>query len=525
MQLSNGDKISSTQEGDLKLSSQLPSTKATVLPHLTTSSLISLGKLCDEGCNISLNKETMQVQRNGNMVLQGYRNQNDGLWDIPVYNHPNPKTSIQPDNYILPPSHNIYKYDTINLLKSDRPTKTYKHAPSFKTKRSKTHLNHSRAPEHFDDIIKEFNVGKTEDKVNIIIYKKQTKRKLVQYLHATCFSPVSSTWIKAIENGNFISWPGLTANLVRKHLPPSIATARGHIRQEYQGLQSTKPLTIAPNAVAATLTSKHETPAKTNEIINFIIDTSDSVAYWDLCGRFPYRSAEGNQYIMITYHVDANAILIQPLRNREAETITKAWNNIYDRLQKAGQSPTVFIMDNEASAHLKNTMDSIGIKYQLVTPHNHRANLAERAIQSFKSHFKAGLCSVDPNFPINQWDQLLQQAEITLNLLRNATTNPKLSAYSYLFGNYNFLKHPMAPPGIKVVAHSKPGIRQSWQPNGELGYYVGPATQHYRCFRVYFPKTKTIRVTDTVTFIPHLVPIPEVKRIISDKRQMTLSHY
>ena len=116
MQLSNGDKISSTQEGDLKLSSQLPSTKATVLPHLTTSSLISLGKLCDEGCNISLNKETMQVQRNGNMVLQGYRNQNDGLWDIPVYNHPNPKTSIQPDNYILPPSHNIYKYDTINFL-------------------------------------------------------------------------------------------------------------------------------------------------------------------------------------------------------------------------------------------------------------------------------------------------------------------------------------------------------------------------------------------------------------------------
>ena len=126
VQLPNGDKISSTQEGDLKLSSQLPSTKATVLPHLTTSSLISLGKLCDEGCNISLNKETMQVKKDGNMVLQGYRNHNDGLWDIPIYNHPNPKTSIQPDNYILPPSHNIYKYDTINLMKSDRPTKTFK---------------------------------------------------------------------------------------------------------------------------------------------------------------------------------------------------------------------------------------------------------------------------------------------------------------------------------------------------------------------------------------------------------------
>ena len=40
-------------------------------------------------------------------------------------------------------------------------------------------------------------------------------------------------------------------------------------------------------------------------------------------------------------------------------------------------------------------MKSMNIKYQLVPPSNHRANNAERAIQTFKNHFIAGLCSVD----------------------------------------------------------------------------------------------------------------------------------
>jgi hypothetical protein len=35
-------------------------------------------------------------------------------------------------------------------------------------------------------------------------------KELINYLHATSFSPVKYAWIKAIKNGNFTSWPGLT---------------------------------------------------------------------------------------------------------------------------------------------------------------------------------------------------------------------------------------------------------------------------------------------------------------------------
>ena len=31
--------------------------------------------------------------------------------------------------------------------------------------------------------------------------------------------------------------------------------------------------------------------------------------------------------------------------------------------------------------------------------------------------------------------------------------NPALLAYSYIFGEYNFVVTPMSPPGTKVVTH------------------------------------------------------------------------
>lgn len=49
---------------------------------------------------------------------------------------------------------------------------------------------------------------------------------------------------------------------------------------------------------------------KTNEVIYALFNSSPSgLAYIDLTGRFPYRSARGNEYIFVAYHYDANAIL------------------------------------------------------------------------------------------------------------------------------------------------------------------------------------------------------------------------
>jgi hypothetical protein len=68
-------------------------------------------------------------------------------------------------------------------------------------------------------------------------------------------------------------------------------------------------------------------------------------------------------------------------------------------------------MDNEASTALKNMLvNKFQMTYQLVPPHIHQRNAAERAIRTFKNHFVAGLCSTNPDFPLRLRDSLLPQA-------------------------------------------------------------------------------------------------------------------
>ena len=160
---------------------------------------------------------------------------------------------------------------------------------------------------------------------------------------------------------------------------------------------------------------------------------------------------------------------------------------------------------------LKEAMCKKDITFQLVPPHSHRTNLAERATQTFKNHFKAGLASLGPDFPLTEWDRMIYQVVITLNLLMSARINPKLSAYAYIFRGFNSNNTPIAPPGTKLIAYDKPNKRASWAPNEEECWYIVPSLDHYICVNCYFLRTRVERNVDTVTFVPCAVPFPAVK--------------
>jgi hypothetical protein len=99
------------------------------------------------------------------------------------------------------------------------------------------------------------------------------------------------------------------------------------------------------------------------------------------------------------------------------------------RLAARGLSVDLQILDNEASMAYKEAIIlKWKVTFQLVPPDMHRRNWAERAIRTFKDHFLAILAGVDAAFPPYLWDLLLPQAELTLNLLRQATLNPRISA-------------------------------------------------------------------------------------------------
>ena len=56
------------------------------------------------------------------------------------------------------------------------------------------------------------------------------------------FLPNTKKINKFHQKKSFVSWPGLTPDLIRKHSPLSIPTAKLHLDRDKQGLESTKIL-------------------------------------------------------------------------------------------------------------------------------------------------------------------------------------------------------------------------------------------------------------------------------------------
>jgi hypothetical protein len=327
-------------------------------------------------------------------------------------------------------------------------------------------------------------------------HDNNNQKDLINYLHAACFSPVKSTWITAIKNGNLSSWPGLTEHAVEKHLSKSAATTKGHLNQQRQNARTTK--------VKPTKAINQETDIdhgiKNQFVYAATIDAGQ--IYTDQTGRFPVVSSKGNKYIMILYDYDSNAILAQPIKDRTSPDLLKAFQVMEQELVARGLKPKLMKLDNEASKLLKTYLHQQDITFQLVPPYIHRRNSAERAIRSFKDHLIAGLFSTDKSFPMHLCDRLLPQAVITLNMLRTSRINPKLSVATHLFGQYDFNRAPMVPPGTRIIAHETPNRRRTWAPHGQDGWYIGPALEHYRCYTVHITKTRQDRIVETVEFFP-----------------------
>lgn len=126
-------------------------------------------------------------------------------------------------------------------------------------------------------------------------------KELINLYHATCFSPNKNTWIEAIRKGFFIGWPGLTTKAVQQHLTQSVPSTKGHMKQAPKNYRPTNSI----NHLATT----NDQPTSTFKVLHFSGQT-----YSDLTGRFPVQSSSGNNYLLVFFHVDSNAILVEPLK-------------------------------------------------------------------------------------------------------------------------------------------------------------------------------------------------------------------
>jgi hypothetical protein len=197
------------------------------------------------------------------------------------------------------------------------------------------------------------------------------------------------------------------------------------------------------------------------------------------------------------------------LHDRTSGDYTRAYGDLLDFFAERKKKVTVIKLDNEKSAEVEDMFRQRDTEYAYVPPGNHRTLKAERAIRAAKNHIIAMLCTADDEFPMYLWDKVLPQAELTIKHLRECKSNPAVSAYEGMFNKkYDFDAHPIAPVGIKVIVHDKPDNRASWDAHGVEGFYLGPALDHYRCWRAWIKSTRSVRVSDTMAWFPARVKMP-----------------
>ena len=328
------------------------------------------------------------------------------------------------------------------------------------------------------------------------VYDLPSIEQAIKWMHAVCGYPVKSTWLKAVKAGNYIGWPLLTEQNVKKYYPETTETSKGHLNQTRKNVRSTKtqhPLEIAQNIASMKGKKQQDIFVKTYEVRETIFS--------DQTGQFPTRSQRGNKYIMVLVEIDSNAILVEPMKNRTDTEMIRAYDTLIKRLQRAGIQPKKHVLDNEISTNMKEHIkDKYKFEIELVPPGCHRRNAAEVAIRNFKSHFLSVLAGAADTFPPSLWDRLLPQTEVTLNLLRQSNATPTVSAYAHLCGPFDYNKMPLAPMGCEVQIHEKTDKRGTWAYHSLDGWYLNTSPEHYRTHNCHVKTTKSERLSDTVQF-------------------------
>ena len=118
------------------------------------------------------------------------------------------------------------------------------------------------------------------------------------------------------------------------------------------------------------------------------------------------------------------------------------------------------------------------------------------------------LSGVDPDFPNFMWDNLLAQKELTLNILFQSTLDPRILAWEYFNGAFEYSATPLGPIGCKIIIHTKSNNHKSWDRRGREVFSVGPALHHYRCIQEIDGKTKALLITYTSDYLHEYLTQP-----------------
>ncbi|EJK70474.1 hypothetical protein THAOC_08166 [Thalassiosira oceanica] len=485
--LPDGTQVLSTKTCKLQLRSLPPQARlAHKMPSLAQHSLVSVTTLTNAGCQVNFTQLGCIITYRGRTIVCGRKCTRTGLWMIPISDDIIPVEST--------PNGTTQAIETAASLSA--PTSMRETTTS---------------PYETEYVIESEEVIASMHQLR----STMSQAELAMFYHQCFGSPPKSTLLKAIKNKQLSSFPGLTYELISRHLPASTATAKSRMRRMRQGVQSTR----VDNTEVILARQELEDMNPTQEICStrdffcftVVADRKTGMMFTDQTGNFPARSFNNMKYIFVAYVYDANAILTSALPNKTKEAHANAFKQVLTKLKKGNCKPRQIMMDNECSKLVREYIETEGIDIQFCPPDDHKQNgPGERAVSTAKEYFIGLLATVDPMCPIQLWDEFLEQLQIVMNLLRTSRRDPSKSAYEDLFGQFDYNKTPIAVVGSKALAYDAPSTRTTFAPHATDVYYVGPALQHYRCLRFWNTKTKRFRITNTYQLFPAHCTLPTI---------------
>ena len=161
--------------------------KAHIFPAFP-GSLVSIGLLCDCGLTATYDADKVIIRDGPKIVISGSRDKASRLWMIDLSS--------------------CYDNSEVSQLESN-----------------------------------DIKPSLPQDEAAAVSIAPATLARVASFYHAAMFSPSINTFCTAIERG-YINLPGLSANIIKQYMPPSIVTAKGHLDQARQGQHSTRTVEI-----------------------------------------------------------------------------------------------------------------------------------------------------------------------------------------------------------------------------------------------------------------------------------------
>jgi hypothetical protein len=185
-----------------------PARRVNIVPALVKNSLLSTNKFAKAGYTIIYDKDevnfynarTTKIMVSEEAILTGWQCPHQKMWRVPLVPI---VTNLNTDTLLLDHPSGL---DSLNAM--------------YAVSSSTVARNHVA-----------LHLGKLAQRDHIHnVYELPSVEPTIRYLHGAAGFPTRASWLKAINHGNYLSWPLINVKNVTKFFPESEETQKGHMQ-------------------------------------------------------------------------------------------------------------------------------------------------------------------------------------------------------------------------------------------------------------------------------------------------------